>query len=360
MAKDSESANREGTEDSREITAFSTPEAFQAAFNKRMELSSQSKESPEPKAEEEAPEEEEVADGEESENSDKEAEGKEEDVPSQFDLEELDDEAFAQVLEYAAERMSNEEKAAFAEKIGSGAGKAAGKLRSENRQLKEQIEALKKSSAESIPNSNPFKDLKTEEELNEKESQYKTAIQKYRTILRKNDFQKNENDEIGIEVNGEWYTPDDIWNFVDQWQEDLLAIPERKSQLKEERQSEERAKRAVKKLEESHKWFADEDSDERKAYDEIMADADIQLATSMIPALGAKLPALIADAVVGKNNKPIRAESKVSIRPKSSPPTKIKSSAGGRPSGNGPDASKSFKEKLFSGNVTSIKDFINA
>lgn len=341
-------------QESDELMSFGIEEFAQA-------MTRASKEKQAEPAEEEAQAETEGEEAKESEDKAK-AESEEDTVLSQINLDDLDEEQLNQILEYSVEKMSDEKKAEWAEKIGSGAGKAAAKLRKQYAQLKEQMEGLKKSSQQIIPNDNPFKQINSDDDLKAEEEKLQDYINTYDKILRNNSFERNENDEEGLWIkqgkDEKWFSRSQIFDVYSSWQKDLRRLPERRMQLREEQQNKEKAKKALDKVKENFEWYDDEDSEEYQLFNKLNSDPDIQMAMALNSALAAKLPEVFAYYVQGKSVKKSKPKSELFLKAKdqkkAEPPMRKVSSNGAPDSrGKGPDGkSSNFEKALWNGDLS--------
>lgn len=230
------------------------------------------------------------ANAEESQESEAEPEG-DEFVLSQDYIDSLDDDTKRQLAEW----------------VGSGLGKDMGKLRSEKRDLQEQLDALKEKYEDSlqsfVPKSdNPFSNITDEKELTKTESQINEAIDYWRKFEREGNWETNERGDDGVYQNNQWYPKDSVLTSIDNWIKQLPKIVEQRYRLREIGSIGNVEKTELDKAKSELSWLSDESSEQYKEYSKMLKDRDVQMIADISPKLGAKLKRYLAHSVNSMNS----------------------------------------------------------
>lgn len=240
-----------------------------------------------------------------------ELEGEEENVLSQFDLDNLSEEDANKISEILKSRAAG--------RIGTLTGK--------NKSLQEELNSLKASMKESPLDSvqevknNPFADLKDFKAIQEKSQEIHDAIEYLEDVMY--DSSDHSPDDIVADVDGTQYTKSQIREQLKQAQKSrdtYLPDQYKKVQVREQSMLQRRqfGERAMKEF----VWMKDPKSPIAKQFVDLAANDTMQKIYDEHPALGAQLPYILAHAVNSMNasSKPkVKAGKAFDIAPPRSP-----------------------------------------
>ena len=232
--------------------------------------------------EEDAAEEEESEDDEEEENSD--------DVLSQIDFDELTD----------------DQKQAIAEKVGSGAGKEIGKLRRDGREKDDRIVALERQVNEGLSKmlstTNPHSDIHSLEDLDTKADSSESSYRYMDKLLRGTD----EYFDIPMSNGGteEWDRAK-VGQWKDHYESLVKAIPAQRKAIKELGDIQGLTTKEIDKAKAEVKFFEDEESSQFKEWKKLTNDDEFSLMARAFPKLGAQLKRALAHSVEFQSKKQI-------------------------------------------------------
>lgn len=239
----------------------------------------------------------------ETETQSEEEDNDDSDVLSQFDFEQFNEETAQEFGRRLAEKLGDKV-SDFAIGLGSKVGQETGKLRSELREVKEERDKLREGLERAAPNSNAFSHVRDEKELQETEAQLVQLYDFYEDVAIQGKWEYNDNGDEGVFDQGKFYPKDQMLGFLKQWKTDLRAIPERKAQLQKRGSVKQEREKVAKTLKEKMEWFGDKESDQSKAYTELMGNPSVVSAIQVLPDLEPVLMEAFAYTVEGRSGKP--------------------------------------------------------
>lgn len=289
-------------------------------------------ETPETPAEPEQPEEETQPEGTEAEA---EQEGiAEDEVPdnqfdlSQLNLEGLDAEQVAVLAEQMKEHLSGSRSA---ERIGELTRKL--KAEREARQLDQQrlndlAEKKNPLERDAPVENNPFKDIETVQDLQDKYDEYGKTYKWADRLLEDNEGAHP--DDVIFEDGNEQYTKKQIREAKRQAEESRETyLPARAKELQMAQQIETQKSHFADLAKQELNWLEGEDNDSRKQYEAIVGHPDVQKIAEAVPAVSPQLNYLIAHAVNSLMSQKAKPAKKVA--PSKTPPPNIPSSTAQAP-----------------------------
>lgn len=186
--------------------------------------------------------------------------------------------------------LSQEQKDQLLDKFGEGFSAELTKLRNDNKSLQQQVQEVEKKSRSRIdkiiaPNSF-FADVATETELDDKEDKIRKNLNYYDSLI-------DSTDEV-FEIGGKEYTRAEIRGFRNQYRKFAEDAKEHRYRIREVSKYRDRLSDSITKLSEKYDWYSDEQSEQRKRYDTLIGDIDLEHLKYVAPKSAAILPDIIA------------------------------------------------------------------
>lgn len=270
-----------------------TPEQRRdALLQDRIDKAMGSKDEPEPEAPEAEDEEDIDEDVDSAETEDEEEEG-EEDVPSDNGGFDIDD-------------LSEEELEALANQLTPKAGKALTKARlqdkerkAENEKLLEQVREL---SSNVVTSDNPFANIRSVEKADNEIKQTEINIKGWnRKLITDRVEQYNEKtgeDESGVMFGTQFMSVEQLLNAIDKEEEKLEPLRSRKSEIKKVSETLGDADGVIEEI--RGKLGIEDDSDEAKEYEALLANPKFELVKNILPEYAKELIEILGRAAVTK------------------------------------------------------------
>lgn len=341
MQRDEVSGNPEAAQDSGEV------EFDEVAFAASLQAPPPNAESEEePKEEAEAEVEETEAEETEEVEPTEESEAEEDKTEEEAEPEEESEDEEDVLSQIDFDQLTDDQKQAIAEAVGSGAGKEIGKLRAKVREAEERNQSLQKQLeeglAKAIPRNTPFGDIKDLDKLSEKESELRNNYQYAKKLVDKG--------EDEYEINGEYVKRDQLIQWRDYYESQLEGIPQRKEAIKELEKIKGLADKELESAKTEVDFLNDESSDAYKEWKSYVDDPEFALIASAFPKMGAKLARMAAHSIAFTKGK-VPTKAKVGKLPLKKPKA-IAGTGGGAQSGR-PDNSKDKKMSQLRSKVQS-------
>lgn len=278
-------------------------------------------------AEEEEPTEEsveETSEAEESESDEETVSEGEEDVLSQIDWDALDDDTRSEIATQAVETLPVDKLAELAKKMGSGSGKRIGELTGQIKDLKSQIsakeEALKEGIQKIAQGQPSLSEMHTEEQLNEAQEKIRNNIRFYQKWLG--------GDEDYFSHEGQDYSRQDVFKYVESLQDQYDDIPKQRDYLKRLQKSKAEGEELQEKAKSEFTWMDDDDSKAAKLYDEMISSSDIAIIESIAPSVAYKLKYQLLHAANSMSGQTSATKGKKITLPRRLPSTARDTAAG--------------------------------
>jgi hypothetical protein len=198
--------------------------------------------------------------------------------------------------------MSEDELRELAEKLGSRAVARFGELTAKRKQAEEELARLKSEIQNQDPlqtkkpiENNPFNDLNTVEELQDKAQEMDQVIEWAEDLIFNSDGYGP--DDVVTEANGQELTKAQVRQTLRNARKTKdTFLPDRLRQLQEQAQSMQLKSAFAEQAKKELTWIGDENNDVNKKYQAMIQDPRLKKLEEVLPEVSAQLPYLIAHA----------------------------------------------------------------
>lgn len=193
--------------------------------------------------------------------------------------------------------LTDEQRIAVAEKVGSGAGKEIGKLRGKLREAEAKLQELSETPpAVRAPSNNPYGNIDKVEDLQKTAAELEKTVDWAEEQLL--DAGQYSADDVMFEQGGQKYTKRDIHRMLKEGRQALTKhIPEQAQYLQKLSAIPQQREKLLEKAKSELEYFGQEDSPLKQKFEAMLADPRFSVLEKAAPELHAQLPYIFAHAV---------------------------------------------------------------